>query len=55
MKGGIHRGGPLKRLLVRTGISEGTEDMGNAREETAIEIEHAQKTLKGRESCWLWE
>jgi hypothetical protein len=52
MKGRIHGGGPLERLLTRTGISERTEDMSNARQETAIEIEHAKKTLKGRQICW---
>jgi hypothetical protein len=41
LKGGIHGWGPLKRLLVGTGISERTQDMSNAWQETAIEIEHA--------------
>ncbi len=45
----------MERLVARTGISERAEDMGNAREESTIEIEHAKKTLKGREIGWLRE
>jgi hypothetical protein len=30
------------------GISERSEDVGYARQDTAVKIEHAQKMLKGR-------
>jgi hypothetical protein len=45
----------LERLLARAGVSERAEDMGNTRKESAIEIEHAKKTLKRGEIGWLRE
>jgi hypothetical protein len=49
LKGNTHLRSPSERKGILGNISEGAEDVGNAREETAVKIKHAQETLKGRE------
>jgi hypothetical protein len=34
-------------MLGGAGISEGAENMGNARKESAVEIKHAKESLEG--------
>jgi hypothetical protein len=45
LKSGIHGRRPVKRILGGAGIRQGTENMGNGRKESAIEVEHAKESL----------
>jgi len=43
----MHLGGPNEAPRASSGTCQGLEDAGNAREESAIKIEHAQEFLQG--------
>jgi len=51
----MHLGGPNEAPRASSGTCSGLEDAGNAREESAIKIEHAQKFLQGFDIGGLWE
>ena len=54
LEGGGHRRSPVEgagRAL--KGISEGLEEAGGMREETAIKVNEAEKTLEVFNSLWL--
>ncbi len=49
LKGSFHGSRPGERRRMGASISQRAEDMGYARKEMAVKIEHAQKNIEGKE------